>query len=284
MALLPPPLDLPSATALRAFEAAARLGSFRRAADELHVTAAAIAQHVKAVEAWADQPLFDRSARGVALTETGRQVRPQLTDAFHALAAAANHLRDGGGAITALRIAALPAIAELWVMPRLGEIRSLVPEADVSIHATDRRPDLHRDGFDMVAGYEPAHRDVDQLVLVAAPELAATIRTPDDLSTITRLRDLAWEHHWTQWSGDDAPAAAATIDVTLFSMAVDAARRGEGVLVGRLSLLDRDLDAGTLVEPLERRVDTADRLVVRLRDEIARSPLGEWAGAAASVS
>ena len=60
MALSPPPLDGPSIVALRAFEAAARLGSFSQAAVELRVTPAAIAQHVKAVEAWAQQPLFER--------------------------------------------------------------------------------------------------------------------------------------------------------------------------------------------------------------------------------
>ncbi|MEM9464282.1 MAG: LysR family transcriptional regulator [Actinomycetota bacterium] len=285
MALMPPPLDLPSATALRAFEAAARLESFSRAAEELHVTPAAIAQHVKAVEAWADQPLFERTARGVSLSEAGRRTRPLLTDAFHALGAAANRLRDGGGGITSLRIAALPAIAELWVTPRLAEIRALAPEADVSIHAVDRRPDLHRDGFDMTAGFEPAaDHDSDRLVLVAAPSIAATIQRIDDLATATRLRDLAWEHHWTRWLGDQPVAPARSIDVTLFSIAVEAARRGEGVLVGRRSLLARHLESGVLVEPLDRRAPTGDRLTIRLRDDIARSRLGAWVNAALSSS
>ncbi len=263
--------------ALRAFEAAARLGSFSRAAEELHVTPAAVAQHVKSIEAWAQQPLFERTARGVTLNDAGVRARPALTEAFHSLGAAAAQLRDGSAGVKTLRIAALPAIAELWLTPRLAEIRALVPGADISIHAVDRQPDIDRDGFDLIASYEAASDSTDQLVLVAAPDVAVSIATIDDLAGVTRLRDLAWDHHWATWLGDDIVDAAATVDVTLFAMAVDAARAGTGVLVGRLSLLADDLERGTLVEPLPRRVPTTETLAIRLRDELKRSRLGDWA-------
>ncbi|MEM9518319.1 MAG: LysR family transcriptional regulator [Actinomycetota bacterium] len=278
---MPPPLDMPSVAALRAFEVAARHNSFSRAAEELHVTPAAVAQHVKAVEAWAQQPLFDRTARGVTLNDAGQRARPVLTDAFHALGTAANLLRDGARGVKTLRIAAVPAIAELWLAPRLSEIRALAPDADVSVHAVDRRPDLQRDGFDLVASFEPSDTATDHLVLVADPALAAALQSFDDLAGATRLRDLAWDHHWTSWFGPDtAPTPARTLDVSLFSMAVAAATRGEGVLVGRHSLLAPELSAGVLVEPFDRRVPTGDRLAIAMRNELAFSGLGAWVSAA----
>lgn len=276
MTLVPPPLDGPSVAALRAFEAAARLGSFSRAAEELRVTPAAVAQHVKSIEAWAEQSLFERTARGVTLNDAGVRARPALTEAFHSLGAAAAQLRDGTAGVKTLRIAALPAIAELWLTPRLGEIRDLVPDADISIHAVDRQPDIERDGFDLLASYEAASDSTDHLVLVAAPDVAAGISTVDDLGDTVRLRDLAWEYHWATWLGDDRVEAVSTVDVTLFAMAVEAARSGTGVLVGRLSLLARDLERGVLVQALPRRVPTADRLTIRMRDDLVRSRLGDW--------
>ena len=274
--LTPPPLDLPTATALRAFEAAARLESFRHAADELLVTPAAVAQHVKSVEAWAQQRLFERTARGVILNDAGLRARHALTDAFHSLGSAASLLRDG---VTSLRIAALPAIAQLWVVPRLDEIQACVPDADISLHALDRQPDIRSEGFDMVVSYEGAHERADELLLVANPVVATSITNVADLARRRRLRDLAWDHHWHAWLGADADLVeeTRTIDVTLFAMAVDAARRGTGVLVGRASLLAADLASGALVEPIDRRVPTDDALSIQLRDGIASSRLRSWA-------
>lgn len=280
MSLTPPPLDMPSVAALRAFEAAARQDSFSRAAEELHVTPAAVAQHVKSVEAWAHQPLFHRTARGVTLNDAGRRARSALTDAFQSLGAAAALLRDTGPGVTSLRIAALPAVAELWLTPKLADLHTVVPSADISIHALDRRPAQH-EGFDMVAYYEPiedeGEGDGDELLLAASPSMAGGIDGLDDLRTVPHLRDLVWAHHWTTWLGDDTdPSPIHRVDVTLSAMAVEAARRGEGVLVGRLSLLETDLQRGSLVEPIRRRVPTGDRLTIELREELRPSRLGDW--------
>ena len=136
----------------------------------------------------------------------------------------------------------------------------------------------------MVAFYEPANTDGDELLLVAAPAIAASITTIDDLGQHTRLRDLVWDHDWTHWAGDQRIEPARTVDVTLFAMAVDAARRGDGVLVGRRTLLEPDLQAGRLLEPLRRRGRSGERLVVGLRDEMVRSRLDAWVAASTAVS
>jgi LysR family glycine cleavage system transcriptional activator len=127
MSIAPPRPKGPPLNALRAFEAAARLNSFSRAADELCVTPGAVAQHIKALEEWTSAPLFDRHAQGVRLTPLGRAVAPDLGDAFDSLADAA-HLLRRIAAPDEIRIAALPSVAQLWLSPRLPAIRRTSPD------------------------------------------------------------------------------------------------------------------------------------------------------------
>ncbi len=275
----PSPPSGPSLVALRAFEAAARCGSFSRAADELHVTAAAVAQHVKSLEAWAQQPLFDRTARGVSLNDAGVRARPALTDAFRRLDVAAGRLREGNPRRRTVRIAALPAVAELWITPRLAELPAALDGHDLTVHALDRKPDLHREGFDVTAYFAPTAGAgaSDELVLVAAPAVAADLITVEDLSRTARLVDRAWDDDWHRWLGaDHLPTSGRVIEVTLFSMAVAAAVAGHGAAVGRRSLLSDHLHHGTLVEPFERRVATGDRLTIERRDDPESDACGSW--------
>lgn len=273
----PSPPSGPSLVALRAFEAAARCGSFSRAADELHVTPAAVAQHVKALEAWAQQPLFDRTARGVTLNDAGVRARPALTDAFRRLDVAAGRLREGNPRRRTVRFAALPAIAELWISPRLAAVPAALESHDLAIHAVDRKPDLSRDGFDVTAYFEPTAGPSDELVLVAAPAVAAALTTIDDLSRTVRLVDRAWEDDWHRWLGaDHAPAPGRVVEVSLFSMAVSTAVAGHGTVVGRRSLLAEHLRRGVLVEPFTRRVATGDRLTIERRDDPELEAFSAW--------
>ena len=112
MSVQPPRPKGPPLNALRAFEAAARLGSFARAANELCVTPGAVAQHISSLESWAGAPLFQRRARGVALSPLGRAVAPALGEAFDRLADA-SHLLRRMAAPAQIRIATLPSIAQL---------------------------------------------------------------------------------------------------------------------------------------------------------------------------
>ena len=267
----------PSLVALRAFEAAARAGSFTRAAEELQVSPAAIAQHVKSLEAWSGQALFERGPRGVRLNEAGARARPALTDAFQRLAAAATELRVDNPQRWTVHLAALPAIAELWLTPRLASIRAALPGLDLAVHALDRKPDLQHGGFDATAYFEPTQTHSDQLVLVAAPSVAARLARMDDLDAVPRLIDRAWEGHWHQWVGPEhAVTAGPVIEFTLFAMATSAVCAGHGVLVGRLSLLGALLATGELVEPFDRRVATGDHIAFRRRDDRRLEPLDDW--------
>ena len=143
MAVSPPrPKDLPL-TALRAFEAAARLGGFSAAAPQLGVTPGAITAHVKTLETALGAALFDRTTRGVRLTALGRRVLPEFVAAFDALGAAVQTLRREAAPRT-VHIATLPSIAQLWLSPRLPALRAAAPEIAISITAMETPPNLKR--------------------------------------------------------------------------------------------------------------------------------------------
>ncbi|MEM8823228.1 MAG: LysR family transcriptional regulator [Pseudomonadota bacterium] len=231
MTLKPPPRpDLPL-TALRAFEAAARLGGFRAAGDELGVSAAAVSAQVKGLEARLGYGLFRRGARGVVLTEAGALVRPRLSAVFHALDAAQVSML--AGADRALEVAALPAIAQLWLPERMATMEAAGHR--VSVTAMEAPPTGKRARFDLALFYGPGK---DLLVPVAAPGVSGP-----------RLSDAAWARDWVLWAeGSGAPAPPAGATFSLYSMVVEAALRGAGVAMGRWSLVASLVEAGRLVE------------------------------------
>lgn len=261
----------PPLNALRAFEAAARLGSFSAASDELCVTPGAVAQHIKSVEAWAGGQLFIRRAQGVALTALGASILPAFTTAFDHLGEAVQLLRTRADP-RQIRIAALPSIAQLWLSPRLPAIRSASPGITVSITAMEWPPNLRREPFDLSVFFEeppgdPAAVDLcrDVIFPVCAPAVAARLKQPSDLSDATCLHDAAWSGDWGRWLGAADPGHA--IDTrgpvySLYSLALEEAKNGAGVLIGHEPLVQGELASGTLVAPFRTRVDTGRRLAI----------------------
>ena len=256
MAVAPPRPKGPPLNALRAFEAAARLGSFTAAAEELSVTPGAISQHIKAVEAWSGVPLFRRRAQGVELTEAGRQVAPLLAVAFDGIGQATRMIREMKPRAT-LTVAALPSVAQLWLYPRLAAIRAALPGVKLSIYALETPPNLRRDLFDLSL-FPRDPRDCpdgltlaqDQIFPVAAPALAARLRRPQDLMTETLLTDESWSDDWPEWAGAEGVVLPDLSDAprfSLYSLAVAEAVAGAGVLMAHGFLLEPQLRAGTLV-------------------------------------
>jgi len=148
MSISPPRPKSPPLNAMRAFESAARLGGFSKAADELCVTPGAISQHIKSLEEWAGAPLFKRRSQGVMLTELGMETASQFSDAFDALGGAVRSLRSGARQST-INIAALPSVAQLWLSPRLPAIRAALSDLKISITALETPPNLYREMFDI---------------------------------------------------------------------------------------------------------------------------------------
>lgn len=259
MPVAPPrPRDLPL-TALRAFEAAARLGGFAAAAEELGVTPGAVTAHVKALEAALGAPLFTRGAKGVALTPLAARVLPEMVAAFDALAAASRHLRDEAAPKT-VHIATLPAIAQLWLSPRLPGLRALAPEISVSITAMEGPPNLKRAPFDLCLFYGQGPGQLiarDEIFPVCTPEVAARLAGVADLGAVSCLSDATWGTDWAQWLGAFAPGVGVVPRgpvYSLYALAVEEAVNGAGVLMGHGALVAGHLATGRLVAPFAGRL------------------------------
>lgn len=268
MPVRPPRPPLPPLNALRAFEAAARLGSFSRAAEEIGVTQGAIAQQVRHLEAFLGLTLFRRLPQGVALTEAAQDARPRLSAAFDALALTVQELK-ASHAGRALAIAALPCIAQLWLSPRLPALQQAFPGLAVSISAMEEPPAGRHESFDLALFYlarPPANAlalGEDSLFPVCAPSLAATLRSPADLAGRILLHDAVWRSDWVRWlrhAGVSGADPGRGPSYSLYALALDAALGGAGILIGRRSLVAPYLADGRLVAPFAEELPSDDHL------------------------
>lgn len=278
----PKPLPL---NALRAFEAAARLGGFSAAATELGVSAGAVSAHVKTLEDELGAPLFERTARGVALTALGHKALPDLTKAFDTLGQATLTMRAQAQP-QVVHIVTLPSIAQLWLSPRLPELRAAEPEIEVSLTAEETPPNLKRAPFDIYlffGGDLGVPIAEDAIFPVCAPALAHRLTTPEDLANVTCLSDSTWFEDWQTWVAAARPGWAFTPRgpvFSLYALAVEEALNGAGVLMGHRALVQPHLDSGRLVAPFETVVTLPDRLKLwSPRAVRSQTPVGrvvEW--------
>lgn len=261
MSLDSPTRHILQLNALRAFEASARLGGFAQAANELRVTPGAVAALVKTLEAQYGAVLFERHARGVRLTELGESVKAQFTQAFDAVEEATRTLRRLS-APRRVHIVTSPALAQLWIGPRLPRLTDILAPIEVSVTAVDEPPNLKRSPFDLCLFYTDRlgrgqRKIADELLLpVCAPALAERITAPEDLVETRCIKDIGWKD-WEVWSGSVMPEqnfVARGPGFSLYSIAVQQALLGAGVLIGRRSLVQPYLDTGELVAPLEQSV------------------------------
>jgi LysR family glycine cleavage system transcriptional activator len=281
MVISPPRPAGPPLNALRAFEAAARLGGFARAAEELCVTPGAVAQHIKALEAWAGAALFERHTKGVQLTHLGRSVIADFTAAFDGLGGAVQALRTRASP-KQIRIAALPSIAQLWLSPNLPAIRAAAPDLEVSITAMENPPNLDRDPFDLSVFY--TERDAgrydtvigtDVIFPVCAPVIAKRLLSMDDLQQETCLHDSTWSDDWAVWMASAFPGK--TVDgpgpvFSLYSLALEEAKNGAGILIGHEHLVRAHLASGVLVAPFEVRIMLAQKLMISSAATVSVNP------------
>ena len=177
---------LPSMNGLRAFEAAGRHLNFRAAADELGVTQGAVAQQVRALEEALGVRLFERRARGVSFTSSGRAYHAEVSDAFGRLREATALLRPGPAKVT---ISVTPTFASRWLIPNLPDFTARHPEIDFRILATERVLSFRGDGIDLAVrqGRPPFGAQLDaellfrqSIVAVASPALVAGRTLPLD--------------------------------------------------------------------------------------------------------
>ena len=265
----------PPLNAMRAFEAAARHVSFVAAAEELNVTPGAISQHIKALEGWAGTPLFRRNAQGVELTKAGASLEARFTTAFDGLADATRALRNLRSNAD-FHIAALPSVAQLWLPKRLSRVRARFPEINFSVTAMETPPSLSRELFDLaifIGVPDRAQNQIpicaDEIIPVCSPDL---LRRLEALDTMTLLHDQTWADDWTIWSkatGAQIKEPTAGPQFSLYSLAVEEAKAGAGVLMGHLCLIE-DALATNALQPASEHACHTDRFLFCQVPDVAR--------------
>ncbi|WP_108813297.1 LysR family transcriptional regulator [Loktanella sp. Alg231-35] len=255
--------NIPSLAALRAFEAVARRGSFTAAAAELNVTHAAIAQHVRAIEAELNTSLLVREGRGMAMTEAGAALGAALFDGFSLII-------DGVQAVTAdaetrpIALSVTPSFAENWLMPRFADFWAKHPDFGLSINPNVTVIDLRRDGIDLAvrygkgdwAGLEATFLLPADFTVVAAPSLlqGREIKSFEDLDGLPWIFETVHKEarRWVLDSGIDVSKSPVN-DVPTFGMVMAAVRAGKALSVASSALVATDFNDGKLVRLMQRQ-------------------------------
>lgn len=244
---------MPSLSSLRAFEAAARRGSFSAAARDLNVTHAAIAQQVRGLETELGTRLVRREGRGIALTEAGIRLANPMREAFALMAQGIGQLREAE-ASRGIRATTTANIVDAIILPKLPDFWSNFPDIPVSfVPGTCSQP-VDFDGFDLGIRVGTASDWPDyccepllecDTVFCAAPTLVASGRAPQDLPWINCGAKFADARTMTE-AGLDADRIDWR-DIGDSMLELQAARLGIGAIVATEVVVRRDLAAGTLV-------------------------------------
>jgi LysR family transcriptional regulator, glycine cleavage system transcriptional activator len=252
---------LPPLNALRAFEAAARLGSFKRAADELHVTHGAVSRHVQVLEDWLGAPMFRRLNRRVVLTEGGKAYLAEIGAAFDRIAlATSHHLARGRSRL--LRVNATATLTLRWLIPRLSSFQLANPAIEIRLTTSNDPVETLDEPFDIVMrrGTDEAagHRIIwllhEHRIPVCSVEVLARVPLdcPADLAKHTLLHSASRPTVWSDWlkaAGvpDLKPAGSLVFEHNYQTL--QAALDGLGVATAASVLIDDDIAAGRLVMP-----------------------------------
>jgi LysR family glycine cleavage system transcriptional activator len=265
---------LPSLDFLRGFEAAGRLASFTRAADELFLTQSALSRQVKALEDALGAPLFERKHRALALTPAGAAFHREVTETLRALAVAAEQV-TGRTREPGLTITTTVSFASLWVIPKLPAFRARHPNVEVYVSADDHVVDLDRGDVDVAIRYMGENVPLDAVRLfgermlpVVSPEVAnnpkTPLRRPADLRNhvLLHLDDPEGRVPWLNWqiwlaaNGEPQLKPAGSLHFSIYDQVVQATLGGQGIALGRLPMVSELLKAGRLVAPFPKRYDS----------------------------
>ena len=262
---------LPNLNQLRAFEAAARLGSFKAAAEELFVTQAAISHQIKALEAFYGRQLFQRLPREVRITDDARTLASGLSSAFEAIASASGSFvaQEMSGV---LRISVTPFYANRMILPYLDGFRSLHPKIEVEFDFSYDVVNFSDSGMDAALRYGLPDRQsrvmhFDRVSPIASPLLVgdAASMTPAEIAMLPLAAVKGQEDYWTQWFAA-AGVSPPTLQITSHAqraLAFDYALAGNAVVLADLPLIRTELANGSvqLLSDVEITLDRGIYLV-----------------------
>lgn len=259
------------AGALRGFEASGRLLSFTEAAAELNLTQSSISRQVAALERQVGKKLFARKTRALALTSAGDQLLRVVRQSLAAIDRSVDEIRGTGGP-PRVAVTTYASFASLWLVPRLAAFQRAHPQIEIRIDAVDRAVDLEAEGIDVALRWcrpqsAPAHALllVEEAVTPAvSPDLlersGVVLSKPADLLQLPLLEmdtqtPTSISSSWSRWfesvdvPPDQQRPAAGKLYFTFVDQSVQAAVRGQGVVLGRSPFLEDLLAAGQLVTP-----------------------------------
>lgn len=254
-----PPFDV-----LQSFEVASRVLSFTRAAEELHVTPAAVSHRIKMLEDRLGTSLFHRENNRIFLTDRGQALVPAVREALDLIADAAARVTQTEGS-NVLSVSLLPTFAVRWLVPRLSDFRLSHSGIDVRLSTTYRPIDFAREPYDAAVRYGdgiwPGLRSYplfyEELIPVCSPKLLqgpGRRRRPEEISGFTLLHSETCQENWSIWLDaaevrDVDPQSGLRFDSCLLTL--QAAEDGLGIVAANHEYVARDLAAGRLVAPFD---------------------------------
>ncbi|WP_189501913.1 MULTISPECIES: LysR family transcriptional regulator [unclassified Mesorhizobium] len=257
---------------LRAFDAAARTGSFSAAAEKLNITHGAVSRQIAKLEDWLGLKVFDRGARGVSLTIEGNRLHLRTSEAFALISSNSDRWVEPRGTAV-VRLTSIPSVSGLWLMPRMAALENNPSKLRIVLDVDIRQADLADEGIDLSIrcgrGRIPGRISVqlfeEYVFPVASPELAKEIGRGDParLLKFPLINDSdasAWRA-WFAAQGMDYRPRTHDRRFEDYNLVLDAAAYGLGIALARPPLTEHQLKSGR---------------IVAVDDRIALNPVSYW--------
>lgn len=257
-------LRLPPLATLRIFEAAARLQSFKLAANEIGLTPSAVSHGIDTLEKWLEVRLFDRAGRAVSLTDVGRQYLPYVAEGLSMIGVGTERVAAGPHR-RRVSVSVAPTFAMEWLIPRLARFNARHPEIAVSIDTSHRQALFPLDGVDLAIrmGKAPWPNTTSHLLM---RESLVPVGSKGYVAAHGGVDSIAWdkinlihvssvEFDWSSWfsgAGMTSPDVAGHLHFDAVHLALDAAAQGLGLAIGRLPLLAPHLESGRLIKAMKQ--------------------------------
>ncbi|XHM74584.1 LysR substrate-binding domain-containing protein (plasmid) [Mesorhizobium sp. ANAO-SY3R2] len=249
---------LPSLSALRAFEAAARHLNFGRAGDELHVTHSAISRQIRSLEDDLGLALFERRNRAVFLTEAGRLLLTTTSDVFRQIGDCCDELRAGASA--ALVVSCEPTFTQRWLIPRLPRFNTLYPDIEIHVLAAGGPVDFHKSHIDLALRRSDFSWSPEIFVETVVEERVGPVCAPrllpsggESVLSLSRIHSATRRGAWQRYLSDnqiDDPNPAGSHVFEHFYLSIEAAIAGLGAAIGPEPMVVDAIESGRLVAPL----------------------------------
>lgn len=270
---------------LLVFDAAMKHNSFTLAAKDLHVTPGAVGQQIGKLEEWLGTPLFTRSVRQVTPTSEALNYWATVQPALSRILQASDALRQRQSHEVWLSMP--PTMAAKWFAPRMADFLSQHPDISLHLDTSTALADFHRDRVDLAIRYfdgadpeltaELLYRDEARLYCSPAYAKELKLKTPDDLKR-AMLIHTTFHPHWLQWMERFSHLSAAQVKaipglhLDQAIMAIEAARRSQGVVLCSALLTEVEVEDGSLIEPFEGRLELSKAFYVTHHKATALRP------------